>query len=126
APGTVNGLQASDDTFIDANHPATIYGTAEKIEVRPDNGSDRRGLLRFNTAGVVPSNATVTSARLFLYETTSQAEQVTMVYRVTTDWSENTATWNTPWSNAGGDFDNSISYAQFIPNQRNCSIALDI
>ena len=125
-PGNVNGLQASDDTFIDANRPTTINGSEEKIEVRPDNGADRRGLLRFDIAGVVPSNATVTSAKLFLYETTSHAEQVTYVYRVTTNWSEGAATWNTPWLNPGGDFDNSVSYAHYIPNRRDCSIALDI
>jgi hypothetical protein len=45
---------------------------------------------------------------------------------VTENWSEDTATWISPWSSPGGDFDTSRAYAQFIPGQRNCYLSLDL
>jgi hypothetical protein len=48
------------------------------------------------------------------------------LYRVTAPWSENTVTWNYPWVQPGGDFDSTISFENFHPDQTNCMIALDL
>lgn len=95
------------------------------MEVRPDNGADRRGLLRFDLSDI-PSNATITSAKLYLYELDNKPDQVTYVYRVTTAWTETGVTWATPWIQPGGDFYSETAYALYIPNQKNCSVALDV
>jgi hypothetical protein len=92
--------------------------------VRPDNSADRRGLIRFNLSSI-PSNATITSAKLYLYEKSNKTGQLTYIYRVTSNWSENTVTWAT-WLLLGGDYDNSISYYTFIPDQNNCMLTMDI
>lgn len=42
----------------------------------------------------IPSNATVDSARFFIYVTDSTTQSVT-AHKVTTDWSETSVTWNT-------------------------------
>jgi hypothetical protein len=114
----------SDDTFIRADAPSNNFGSDTKIEVRPDNGADRRGLLKFDLSSI-PSNATITSATLYLYETDNKAGQVTYVYRVTSSWDEDSVTWQS-WALPGGDFDDSISYFTFIPDQKDCMLTMDI
>ncbi len=103
----------------------TNFGDENKIEVRPDNDADRRGLLQFNLSDI-PPDATITSATLYLYEQSTKASQITYIYRVTTAWNESGVTWNSPWQNPGGDFEIAPAYALFIPDQQGCSISLDI
>jgi hypothetical protein len=122
--GTPNGLLPSADTFIKGDSATTNYGSDTTFDVRPDNGADRRGLVRFNLSGI-PTNATITSAKLYLYEKSNKTGQVTYTYRVTTNWNESIVTWNS-WTTPGGDFDSSISYFTYIPDQNNCMLTLDI
>jgi hypothetical protein len=122
--GTPNGLLPSDDTYIDGGSPTRINGSDDKFEVRPDNNADRRGLLKFDLDSV-PPNATVTSATLYLYEGGNKTGQVTYIYRLTSNWDENTASWNT-WSTPGGDFNSSTSYFAYLPEQGNCMITLEM
>jgi hypothetical protein len=122
--GTPNGLLPSDDTYINAGAVATNYGNDNKFEVRPDNGADRRGLLKFDLSSI-PANANITSGTLYLYENDNKSDQTTHIYRVTSNWNENTVTWIT-WLLLGGDFDSSRSYFAYLPNQSNCMLTLDI
>jgi hypothetical protein len=122
--GTPNGLLPSDDTFIRGDSQLSNYGNDSKIEVRPDNGADYRGLIKFDLSSI-PSNATITGATLYLYEKNNKAGQITYIYRVSSNWNENTVTWLT-WNLLGGDFDNSVTYFSFIPNQNNCMLTMDI
>jgi hypothetical protein len=117
-------LSPSDDTFIRADAPTSNFGTDTTFDVRPDNSADRRGLVRFDLSSI-PSNATISSATLYLYEKGNKTGQVTYTYRVTSNWNENTVTWSS-WTTPGGDFDNSISYFSFIPDQNNCLLTMDI
>jgi len=100
------------------------YGNETKLDVRPDNDADQRGLLKFDLSSI-PSNATITSATLYLYEKDNKAGQTTYIYRVTSNWNENTATWLS-WTLLGGDFDNSSSYFTFLPDQNNCMLTMDL
>ena len=122
--GTPNGLLPSDDTFIRGDSPLSNYGSEKTLDVRPDNGGDRRGLIKFDLSSI-PSNATITSATLYLHEVDNKSGQTTSVYRVTSGWSESTVTWLT-WTLLGGDFDQSISYFTFLPDQSNCTLTMDI
>lgn len=124
-PDTISGRQPSADTYIDANHPSSNYGDDNKIVVKPGNGSEQRGLLAFDLSDI-PANAIITSATLYLHEKDDRDDQVIFLYRVTTHWTETGATWDAPWSTPGGDFLTNPAYALFIPNQKNCSIALDL
>ncbi|HZJ21908.1 MAG TPA: DNRLRE domain-containing protein, partial [Anaerolineales bacterium] len=123
-PGTPNGLLPSDDTYISAGSPLSNYGTDNAFEVRPDNSADRRGLVRFDLSSI-PSNATITSATLYLYSLDSKTGQTTSLYRVTSNWNENTATWLS-WTLLGGDFDSSTAHLNFTPDQNNCMLTMDI
>jgi len=100
-------------------------GSLPIIQIRADQGADRRGVIRFDLSDI-PTEATVVSATLFLYPGNLQAEQVTYLYRITTDWAEETVTWNSPWTTPGGDFDSSIAYATFIPQRSYCYISIDL
>jgi hypothetical protein len=122
--GTPSGFLPSDDTYINAGSPLSNYGTDTTFEVRPDNGADRRGLVRFDLSSI-PSNATITSATLYLYSLDNKAGQTTSIYRVTSNWNENTATWLS-WSLLGGDFDSGTPYFAFIPDQNNCMLTMNI
>jgi hypothetical protein len=121
----VNGSLPSDDSYIDQLQPALNHGADTTFRVRPNNNAERRGVLRFDLSAI-PANASITSAKLYLYETRQIPGQITYLYRVTTSWSENTVTWNNPWAATGGDFDKSIAFASFMPDHANCMVTLDI
>jgi hypothetical protein len=118
------GLLPSDDTFIDAGSPATSHGAEATFEVLPDNVAGRRSLLKFDLSSI-PSNVVVTGASLYLYELGNAPGQVTYIHRLTSDWDEDTATWQR-WASPGGDFDSSTAYFAYLTDQNNCMLTLDI
>ena len=122
--GTPNGILTSADSFIDGGSPTRNYGADNTFEVRPDNGADRRGLIKFDLSAI-PPNATVNSATLYLFERGNKTGQATYLYRVTSAWNENTVTWNT-WTTPGGDFDSSTVHFSFRPEQSNCMLTIDL
>jgi hypothetical protein len=75
---------------------------------------------------MIPPGSTITNATLYLYEKDKKLGQVTYIYKVTSDWNEDSVTWNTPWLTPGGDFDNTYTYASFLPNQTDCILAIDL
>ncbi len=81
--------------------------------------------MRFDLSSI-PQGSSVTSATLYLYETDKKLDQLTFIYKVTTLWNENSVTWNYPWLNPGGDFDNLHAYANFPPVQSNCMLTIDL
>jgi hypothetical protein len=124
-PGVPPGYSPSDDAFIKSSSPTSNFGSLPDIEVRPDSDGNRRGLLRFDLSSIPPGSI-ITSASLYLYEEDKKPDQVTYIYKVTTDWNENSATWDSPWLNPGGDFDGSNPYASFLPNQTDCMLTIDL
>jgi hypothetical protein len=124
-PTTISGRLPSDDSYIDANHPTTNHGNELTLQVRPFPGGNSRGVLRFDLSDI-PANATVTSARLYLYEMNAKSNLVIYVYRVTGSWTESNVTWDFPWTSNGGDFDTSVAHALFIPGQQDCSITIEL
>ena len=124
-PALVTGLLPSDDTYINAIQPDTNFGTDTLFQVWANSGGNRRGLLRFDLSSI-PTDAIITSATLYIYTSDSSTGVVTSVYRVTSPWSETTATWNSPWSIVGGDYNNLISYASYSPNTANCMVTLNL
>jgi hypothetical protein len=68
----------------------------------------------------------VTNAKLYLFERDKKLDQITYIYRLTSPWSEESVTWNSPWSTPGGNFDVSQAYASFYPNQTSCMLEIDL
>jgi hypothetical protein len=83
--GTVN------DTFITNFVPSGNYGS--NIHAYSQGNPIGKTLLKFSL-GVVPPNATVTSANVTLTQTNGGAATVN-VRQVTSSWSEGTVTWST-------------------------------
>jgi hypothetical protein len=82
-------------------------------------------MVRFDLSSI-PPGSTVTNATLYLFEKDKKLDQVTYLYLITSPWNETSVTWNSPWTNVGGDFDNSHAYASFLPNQSNCMLTIDL
>ena len=89
----------SDDTFLDEINPANINGATNVLIVRSINrpGYVIDSLVKFDLSSL-PANATVASAHLKLYyfynNDGDPAGQTFYAYRVTSSWSESTASWN--------------------------------
>ncbi|MEO1258229.1 MAG: DNRLRE domain-containing protein [Bacteroidota bacterium] len=100
-------LTATEDVNLFEQSPNNNYGTTSNFQVGAYDNSGTRDLhtvMKFDVSGL--SGRTITSAVLnYEVRSTSGAPITIEVHRVNTDWSESTATWNSPWTSAGGDFD---------------------
>ena len=100
-------FQVEADTYIDAWYPTTNYGAVDTVNVR--SGDIRGALLQFNIS-TIPTDATITSARLYLYavsQTNANPIEIS-TYQVLRAWNESTATWNVAstgvnWGTAGAN-----------------------
>jgi hypothetical protein len=85
------------DVQIWSDTPDRNDGSSYQLSVGTDPWGKARTLVKFDTS-VVPAGTSLTSAKLRLYYDselwTGANDNVHEVRRVTTGWSENTATWN--------------------------------
>ncbi|GAP14915.1 disaggregatase related repeat [Longilinea arvoryzae] len=95
------------------------------IDIRPDFNGEMRGLLRFDLSAI-PAGATILSAHLYLTPTDANNGQVNMIYRLTSNWYEETATWNEPWGVPGGDYDPASLYGDFDAGSTGCVTRVDV
>ncbi|MBI2888059.1 MAG: DNRLRE domain-containing protein [Chloroflexi bacterium] len=104
ATSVTRTFTASDDTWIDDANQTTNYGTATTMSV-VKGGTNKRGrsLARFDLLAV-PDTATVSVGTLSLTQTATVTGRTLGAHKVTTSWAEGTATWSSPWTTAGGDF----------------------
>jgi hypothetical protein len=110
-------LANGDPTRLNKN-----YGTSESSNsgTVPQGGGDREALFRFDTSGVVPPGAAITSATVTLSVTTAAAATVN-AHRITSAWGETTVTWNSfagafdpaafvSFGNGGTNFTGNVSF----------------
>jgi hypothetical protein len=120
-------------------HPVADTTITQKSSLKPNtldvgttgpSGGTKssRSLIKFDIAGNIPSNATITSAALTLTVVDVPATPANSIFdmrAVLLNWSETDATWTnrliaTPWSVLGGaigvDFSNKISQTNFFGN----------
>jgi hypothetical protein len=93
------------DAHLSANEPATNFGGWSKLYV--GHNDTLRPVLAADLSGI-PTTAEVTQATLYLWVDSfagGGSPHTLSVHQVLTPWDEATATWRTPWSTAGGDFD---------------------
>lgn len=103
-----NGYSGAMDTYIDKFMPNDFYGGVERIEVRDWSAaaSEKMNLLISFDVTSLPSTATVTSARLTLYNIRARghsAADTLVLGTVTSAWN-NQSTWNmgVPTTTASG------------------------
>jgi len=104
-------LYATDDSATpEVEGPDTNAGTAATINVDGVNPHSHAVIKFLNVFGdedgQVPLGSTIISATLKVNCFNFGA--LMQVYRVTSDWSESTVTWNSPWTSPGGDYDDTV------------------
>lgn len=82
----------NQDTYIDERNPNKNYGTSEELKVRGQTGDKNLSLFRFDVISI-PPDSNVVSAIVYFYATHKISSPV-YLHRVTSDWTENNATWN--------------------------------
>src|ERR1043165_7372088 len=94
-----NGYSGCMDTYIDGIAPndTDFYGGGERIEIRSWSGTPgekMNSLIQFDVTSI-PTNATVTGAKLTLYaiRTRGQNGEVPVVEKLTSAWN-NQQTWS--------------------------------
>src|SRR5262245_9724477 len=98
APQAVDTLNATQDTFISSAQPNSNFGSAGRLFVgwRDPYGATRSAV-QFNL-NQIARNRAVTRSRLqlFLSEAGPPGDvREIPIYRITSSWSESSATWNT-------------------------------
>ncbi|MCK4294016.1 MAG: tandem-95 repeat protein [Planctomycetes bacterium] len=105
--------ETDDSSTGTVEGPETNAGDAVNINVDGLN-PHAHAVIKFpnligSGAGQVPSNTAIVSATLQVNCTNLGA--MMQVYRLTSDWSETTVTWNSPWTSPGGDYDDTVVVA---------------
>jgi PKD repeat protein len=99
-------IQAAEDTYINSWASNTAHGSRQTLWT--GHLDSLRGLAKFDTASI-RSDYPVVTATLYVYQTERRGGNASATlygHRVTKAWSEDTATWNTPWDVAGAMPDN--------------------
>jgi len=99
-------LYATSDTYVNAGRPNINFGAADNLLLGRVDDKDRRILIRFDLSAI-PAGSAVTSARLYLYQTDSDAPSgVHNVWPhvLRSSWNERGVTWdNQPASKSLND-----------------------
>ncbi|OGY23081.1 MAG: hypothetical protein A2172_05225 [Candidatus Woykebacteria bacterium RBG_13_40_15] len=89
-------LPSTGDTLIDTWFPSSNFGTLDYTQASKMSTTKQRILIKFNIDSI-PTNASITSAALYMYmRDCSGSEESNSLHidRVTSSWSEKTATWD--------------------------------
>jgi hypothetical protein len=107
------GKTDGKDTFLDNGNPTTNYGVSSRLYMNQYNDpiQGNRPMVQFNLSDF--ENKTITNAQIWLYryDGSTNVDGTVRVYRVTRDWTESGATYNTydgsnAWTTSGGDYNN--------------------
>ncbi len=101
-PHTVVEIFPAADAYIASNEPDLNFGDSSGLLLGYSIGSENYGaermLMRFSLEDVIPTDATIDSARLVLYlnisNPSADAPMDTIVRRIASPWEEYTMTWN--------------------------------
>jgi hypothetical protein len=108
---TLQENSTGKDTYI---YSSSNYGNNETLVV----DSNYNSLIQFNLSSI--SNVNITEAILFLYPVNGKNTSSNIaVYRITSNWEENEATWtnrtaNATWSTSGGDYNSTSIFNRSV------------
>jgi hypothetical protein len=81
------------DTWIDESNPDSNYGSDNTLRIDNTAGNRNHALYHFDLSSI-PAGSTVATATLRLYIAAYDSRGDLLVHRITGDWSEFGATWN--------------------------------
>jgi hypothetical protein len=94
-------LAPADDTYINEGNVNGSYGSNSQLRVGNDGGDTKRSLVLFDLSSI-PTNATITSATLYMYNYNQVgSSRVHAAHRLLEEWNESGATWNNAPSYSG-------------------------
>ncbi len=114
---------SSADTHIDSVFDDNNYAGMASISIALTQFKSVRGLVKFDLSSI-PLGSTVNTASLKLYYSGSGGAptgRTFTVYKITKDWVENEATWNSyqtgsPWGTPGGDYSTEGASSTTVPS----------
>ena len=122
-------IYSSADNTIDQYGSTTNRGACDRVYITGGTGTVQRGLYKFDLSSL-PASAIITSGTLYLYRILGFGSGNVNVHRLTSDWTEGSATcvgidgvvsnWtqranSTNWSSAGGDYNSAIEATKNVP-----------
>lgn len=106
---SVATFQPETDAYLTSFLPNLNNGTNTFLAAGYDGASEvRRSVLKFNISSL-PENAVINSATLRVWVVAQFGGDMTFrFHKLTTDYSEGSVTWNSPWASPGGDYSGSL------------------
>ncbi|MFC1507237.1 DNRLRE domain-containing protein [Thermoproteota archaeon] len=121
---TLTVIQPSNaDTYLNSIQPNVNNDGYAVFNVGVSSSVITRGLVKFDLSSI-PLGSTINTASLMLYGSGRSGDptgRTYAVYRVTKDWVENQATWNSYrtgilWDTTGGDFSTDGASSTTVPS----------
>jgi hypothetical protein len=93
--GSISGYSTlvDQDSWIRSNNPSDNNAADTSLHVSSVGGNIERSLLRYDFASI-PSKATILSATAWFYVDREHPEGSVDIHRITADWTETDATWD--------------------------------
>jgi hypothetical protein len=89
---TSYAITVDQDTWIRSDLPTANMATDSKLHIRFEAGVIERPLYRYDLSSIAP-NASILSATAWFYVSKEHPESAVDIHRITGDWSETDATW---------------------------------
>ncbi len=109
------------DSYISENWPNDNYGDSSSIYLDSETGKMMRIVMQFDVSSI-PSIAHITNATLWLYQQSGSRgdDIVCNVHSLSVPFAESEVSWTrnataSPWTNAGGDYDDHSYGTSTIP-----------
>jgi hypothetical protein len=117
----------NNSAYLDQRDPDLNFVATGGILVVSKLNENARTVIHFDLTGW--DSDSISQAKLHLYHYRGGNYSVSRainVYPLTSGFNESTATWNSPWTTPGGDYDNSISASADVPEELNNWVAWDV
>jgi hypothetical protein len=95
----------------------------------PENSNDIRAVIDFDLPNTLDSSCRVTVAELRIAASVAQQIDYPLSLRinpVTTDWSFGNVNWMNPWTNPGGDYNDSLTAFGHIRQAGDSDVRIDV
>jgi hypothetical protein len=105
-----------NSVYIDQRDPDTNFVSFTGILAASELNENARAVIHFDLAGWAPDS--IFQAKLYLYHYRGgnyTGSRAINAYSLTSAFYESTATWNSPWTTPGGDYDNSVTASADVP-----------
>jgi len=103
--------------------------TEAGLMINPENSSDVRAVIGFDLPNSLDSTCYVMVAELRIAATVARQIDYPLSLRInpiTTGWSSGNVGWTNPWSNAGGDFNDSLTAFGHIRQSGDSDTRIDV